>query len=249
MPPIMPPIIPLLMPPSVKFNVKYICLTNDLSCDLFNIDFFDCRGSMSAVDAARLDALQAGVTRTPREGRTGGFSLDDSVISHSLVEKEKKTPARVKSKIREAEEEEGSDEDIMSIDEDDLPDAGAVASDKRASMEMDSADGIGEEGDIDVDGDGDEDEDVGVDAAASRDEDSERAEGTEDFSADGTAAEGEGEVEGEGEEEEGGEEEEDNDDEDDGSGIHTDSGTEPLSAPTTSVATPLPPAVITTVGE
>ena len=207
---------------------------------------------MSAVDAARLDALQAGVSRTPREGRTGGFSLDDSVISHSLVEKEKKTPARVKSKIREAEEE-GSDEDIMSIDEDDLPDAGVVASDKRASMETDNADGIGEEGDIDVDGDEDEDEDVGVDAMASRDEDSERAEGTEDFSADGTAAEGEGEGEvegeGEGEEEEGGDEEEDNDDEDDGSGIHTDSGTEPLSAPTTSVATPLPPAVITTVGE
>lgn len=208
---------------------------------------------MSAVDAARLDALQAGVSRTPREGRTGGFSLDDSIISHSLVEKEKKTPARVKSKIREAEEDEGSDEDIMSIDEDDLPDTGAVASDKRASMETDNADGIGEEGDIDVDGDEDEDEDVGVDAAASRDEDSERAEGTEDFSADGTAAEGEGEGEvegeGEGEEEEGGDEEEDNDDEDDGSGIHTDSGTEPLSAPTTSTATPLPPTVITTVGE
>jgi hypothetical protein len=210
---------------------------------------------MSTADVARLDALQTGVASTPGEDSTAGYSVEDSATSHSLG-REKKTPARARSKVREGEEQEGSDEDIMSIDEDDLPDAGAGVSEQRAGMETDSADGIGEEGD----NDGYVHDDVGVDATASRDEDSDRVEAIEDCSVDGTAAADEGEGEGEEEEEGEGEEEEEREgeeeegeeeenDDDEGSGVQIDSGTEPSSVPTTPASASIPLKVISTVGE
>jgi hypothetical protein len=210
---------------------------------------------MSAADVARFDALQSGVTSTPREESTVGYSAEDSATSHSLG-REKKTPARPRSRVREGEEQEGSDEDIMSIDEDDLPDACAGVSEQRASMQTDSADGIDEEGDNDENGD----VDAGVSATASRDEDSERVEAIEDCSVDDTAAadeeEGEGEAgeeeedEEEGEEEgEGEEEDEEGEDDDEGSGVRADSRTGPSNVPTTPAAAPTPLKVISTVGE
>jgi hypothetical protein len=205
---------------------------------------------MSAADVARFDALQSGVTSTPIEESTAGYSAEDSATSNSLG-REKKTPARPRSRVREGEEQEGSDEDIMSIDEDDLPDAGAGVSKQRASMEMDRADGVDEEGDNDENGD----VDAGVSATASRDEDSERVEAIEDCSVDDTAAadeegEGEGGEEEEDEEEgEGEEEEEEGEDDDEGSGVRADSRTGPSNVPTTPAAAPTPPKVISTVGE
>lgn len=180
---------------------------------------------MSAGDVARLDNLQSVLGDTPRGDKgTREHSPEDSSATHPVEGGERRAhaPTRVRARGREGEEHEGSDEDIMSIDEDDLADTG-VSETRASSMDMDEGDVLGKEGGIDEDEDEDDE-----DAAADRDEDSELI-GTTDHCSDAIAAAEE--------------------DEDEGSGVRTDSGADPSSAPSTPAAGPVPAKVISTVGE